>query len=126
MSNPEGTNKRLIFQAFEFSDGNAHILTYEKVLKTLKANMMQLQSDEKILFVYLGDKLFYGTDTLYSAETKDDIVEYDGKMDKYNNMIPQKNGYGNVGAGIPYKFGSNGEVYVYMSDGCRQLYEFIE
>ena len=39
-------------------------------------------------------------------------------------MIPQKNGYGNVGAGIPYKFGLDGEVYVYLSDGCRQLYEF--
>lgn len=122
MSNSEG--KRLIYLTFEFSDGNTHILTYEKVLRTLKAEMMQQQSDENKLFVYLNDKLFYGADNLYSEETKDSITEYDGEMEKYIQLIPQKNGYGNVGAGTPYKYGENGEVYVYMPDGCRQLYEF--
>lgn len=122
MSNQAG--KRLIHLTFEFSDGNTHILTYENVIRTLKADMMQRQSSEKILFVYLNDKLFYGNDNLYSDETKDDVVEYDGKMDKYSQMVPQKNGYGNVGSGTPYTFGKNGEIYVYMSDGCRQLHEF--
>lgn len=87
---------------------------------------MKHQSDEHILFVYLNDTLFYGVDNLYSSDTKDDITEYDGEMEKYNQMIPQKNGYGNVGAGIPYRFESDGTVYVYMSDGCRQLHEFSE
>lgn len=122
MSSQDG--KRLIYLTFEFSDGNTHILTYEKILRTLKADMMKYQSSENILFVYLNDKLFYGIDNIYGDETKDDLAEYDGKMDKYSQMIPQKNGHGNVGAGTPYKFGVNGELYVYMSDGCRQLYEF--
>lgn len=121
MSGSDG--KRLIYLTFEFSDGNTHILTYEKVLRTLKAELMQRQSDENIMFVYLNDKLFYGTDNPYSNETNADVEEYDGKMEKYDQMIPQKNGYGNVGAGVPYKFGLNGEVYVYMPYGCLRLCE---
>lgn len=124
MSNSDG--KRLLYLTFEFSDGNTHILTYEKVLRTLKAEMMQRQSDENLLFVYINDKLFYGPDKLYRGETSDDATLYDGKMDKFSQTIPQKNGYGNVGAGTPYMFGTGGEVYVYMPDGCRVLYEFTE
>lgn len=126
MYSPDETNKRKMYQTFEFSDGNEHMLTYEGVLRTLKAGMMWCQSNEDILFAYINDTLFYGTDTLCSDEMDGDISEYDGKMEMFTSTIPQKNGYGNVGSDTPYRFGPDGVVYVYMSDGCRQLYEFTE
>lgn len=124
VSDPEEPEENRIYQTFDFSNGNDHILTYETVLRTLKANEFLKQTEEKIYFAFIDDTLFYGYDVKYSDETKNGVSDYDGVMKRYDNSIPYKNGYGNVGAGAPYKFGEDGTVYVYLSDGCVHLTEF--
>ncbi len=108
-------NKRLLYEAFLFSDNNRIAFTHENVLKTLELSQMLMTSDAKLNIIRINGELYYDSGVI-SQDKK--TGEMDGTAHSYTDPVPKTDDQANFGSGdVDYQFAPDGTLYVFLSDG---------